>query len=156
MRFRTFLFGAAIGAITLSHTHAGQAVDFLFAGAGGRLSSLKSLRGQPVVLVIAPDADSKLLRKQIDLFEKDYREFASRGTVFFGALSAKSGRVPSNIPFAMASDGAVVARDYGVAGPDGFLVVVIGPDGSVNARSGDVKSTDWVRSVLDVVPKANP
>jgi hypothetical protein len=73
--------------------------------------------------------------------------------VFFAAFFKKPGRVPSNIPFAMASDGVVVARDYGVAPEgDGFLIVVIGPNGVVNARSGEVKSAEWVMSVLDTMP----
>ncbi len=132
---------------------AGPAADFLFVGAGGRLSSLKSVRGQPAVLLVAPDAETKLLRKQAEILEKEYREFASRNTVFFAAFSKKPGRVQSNIPFAMASDGAAVARDYGLASEgDQFLIVVIGPNGAVNARSGEVKSAAWVMKVLDTVP----
>ncbi len=136
-------------AVALGTAKAAPAPDFLFAGARGKLSSLKSLRGQPVVLVIVPGPESKPLRQQAERLERDYRKLAESGTVFFAAFTASEGRVPSDIPFAIATDGPRVATDYGAVGESGFLIVVIGPQGEIKARSGEVEEGEWVRSAIE-------
>ncbi|GDX11478.1 hypothetical protein LBMAG57_32500 [Verrucomicrobiota bacterium] len=101
---------------------------FTFGGAGGK-NSLASLRGQPVVLVIATSAKSKALRSQLGSFKNVYHDCASRGAVFIAALS-DGGTVPSNIPFALAANPAAVAAAYGMRGD--FLIAVIGRDGNLD------------------------
>ena len=101
---------------------------FTFGGAGGK-NSLGSLRGQPVVLVIAQGGKTKALRSQMKSLKNVYHDCASRGAVFIAAI-ADGGAVPSDIPFALASNGAAVAAAYGMRGD--FLIAVIGRDGNLD------------------------
>ena len=104
------------------------APSFTFGGAGK--NSLASLRGQPVVLVIAQSAKTKALRSQLKSLTNTYHDCASRGAVFIAALTDGGGTVPSNIPFALAHNGPAVAAAYGMRGD--FLLIVIGRDGNLD------------------------
>ena len=113
-------------------SHAGvvrPAPAFTFGGAGGK-NSLGSLRGQPVVLVIARNSDTKALRSQMKSLRNIYHDCASRGAVFVAALADGGGTVPSDIPFAMANNGSAIAAAYGMRGD--FLIAVIGRDGNLD------------------------
>ena len=105
------------------------APSFSFGGAGGK-NSLASLRGQPVVLVIAQTGKTKALRSQMKSLRNIYHDCASRGAVFVAALADGGGTVPSDIPFALANNGAAVAAAYGMRGD--FLIAVIGRDGNLD------------------------
>ena len=105
------------------------APSFSFGGAGGK-NSLGSLRGQPVVLVIAQSGKTKALRSQMKSLTNIYHDCASRGAVFIAALADGSGTVPSDIPFALANNGAALAAAYGMRGD--FLIAVIGRDGNLD------------------------
>ena len=112
--------------------HAGvvrPAPSFTFGGAGGK-NSLGSLRGQPVVLVIAQGGKSKTLRSQMKSLTNIYHDCASRGAVFVAALADGGGTVPSDIPFVLANNGAAVAAAYGMRGD--FLIAIIGRDGNLD------------------------
>ena len=105
------------------------APTFTFGGAGGK-NSLGSLRGQPVVLIIAQGGKSKALRAQMKSLTNIYHDCASRGAVFVAALADGGGTVPSDIPFVLANNGAAVAAAYGMRGD--FLIAVIGRDGNLD------------------------
>ena len=120
----------ALLAVVAPCAHAGvvhPAPSFTFGGAGK--NSLGSLRGQPVVLVIAQGAKTKALRSQLKSLTNIYHDCASRGAVFVAALS-DGGTVPSDIPFALANNGPAVAAAYGMRGD--FLIAVIGRDGNLD------------------------
>lgn len=121
------------------------APDFGFAGVGGK-KSLRSLRSQPVVLVIAKSPDSRAFRKQAKMLAPVYQEFASRGTLFIAAFSEKDGQIPSNIPFIVASNGPAVANAYGFK--DDILVAVIGPDGNLDSVTHKLSTGLRVREVI--------
>ena len=102
-----------------------------FGLAGGK--SLKSFRGQPVVLLVAPSPRSLRFRQEKAELEKNYQGFASRGTVFVAAFtSPEEGReeIRSSIPFVVARDGVRAAQGCGIV--DRFGVVVIGRDGNMD------------------------
>jgi hypothetical protein len=101
---------------------------FTFGGSGGK-NSLGSLRGQPVVLLIARTAKTSALRSQLKNLSTAYHDCASRGAVFIAAI-LDGGTVPSDIPFALAANGAAVAAAYGMQGD--FLIAVIGRDGNLD------------------------
>ena len=105
------------------------APSFTFGGAGGK-NSLGSLRGQPVVLVIAQSGKTKALRSQMKSLKNVYHDCASRGAIFVAALADGGGTVPSDIPFVLANNGAAVAAAYGMRGD--FLIAVIGRDGNLD------------------------
>jgi hypothetical protein len=141
------------------------APDFTFTAAGNKPQSLKSLRGTPVVLVIAHDPKSKELKQQIKQLHSIYLEFANKHVIFVVAYTGESGRVPSDIPFVIANNGPAVAAAYGVAQPAGkrsllpswvpmgggssdFAIAIIGKDGNLDYQSERVQPAYRVHDVI--------
>lgn len=121
--------------------------DFSFPGPGGRTQTLRSLRGQPVVLLVADSPRSGAFRKQLDYIEPLYSEFATRKAVFIAAFTSNSdGPVRSNVPFAIANNGPAVAAAYGVT--DDYNTILIGPDGNVNYQTPKVLPGSRIRDVM--------
>ncbi len=123
------------------------APDFAWIGAGGKATPLKSLRGQPVVVLIAASPDEGDFRKEVSHIDGLYLDLSERKTVFLAAFSARSGRVASNVPYVLAADGAAVAKAFGVP-PGGFGVAVIAPDGNVDLFSNQVQAA---QRLLDMI-----
>lgn len=124
------------------------APDFSWPGAGSKNRSLRSLRGQPVVLVIADSPKNGKFRKQIEWLDEIYASFAGRSVVFIAAFkNGGGGAVKSDIPFVVANDGAAVAGAYGVEGA--FNLVVIGKDGNVDYQTDEVRTGERVRDVIN-------
>lgn len=122
------------------------APDFAILAASEKARSLRNLRGQPVVLVIADTAKNKSLRKQLKNIEQIYAELASEQIVLVAAIADSDGTVPSNIPVAVAKDGAAVAGAYGVA--KGFKLAIIGRDGNLDYQTDRVATAERVRDVI--------
>ena len=121
------------------------APDFTFA-APGKNRSLRSLRGQAVVIVFARDAGNRALRKQLDELAPLYQELASKRVIFIAALAQGDGPVRSDIPFVIANDGASVIGRFGV--PEKFAIAIIGPDGNIDYQTGNVLPGGRVRDVI--------
>ena len=123
------------------------APDFSWAYSGTGTTSLKKLRGQPVVLVIAPSPDSRAFRKQADRLEDLYEQFASRGVVFIAAFTeGAEAKIPSKIPFVVVGNGPEVAALYGVT--EGFCIAVIGRDGNIDLQTSKVQSGNKVHDIV--------
>jgi len=120
------------------------APDFGIQSASVRSS--RGLRGQAVVLIIADSPKTKAFRKQLKKLTDGYSEFASRQTVFVAAFRSGTGPVESNVPFALATNGAAVAAAYGVR--DDMNVVIIGPDGNVDYQTDKVLPAGRIRDVI--------
>lgn len=105
-------------------------------GAG---KSLKSFKGQPVILLIAPSPRSSAFRKQAKRIQAVYQQFAARNAVFVAVFTdpeADGRPVPSNVPFTLANNGAKVAADYGFDG--NFNLCVVGKDGNLDLITSKV------------------
>ena len=103
-------------------------------GAGnGRSITLASLRGKPVLLLIAPSPRFGSLRRQCSELKGYYERLAAQGMVCFAGFTTLPGRVPSNIPFVPLNDPVATAAAYDVRG--GFAVAVIGVDGNLDCLS---------------------
>ena len=63
------------------------APEFVWRGAGNVGYPLKKLRGQPVVILVAPTADSRDFRQQAGRIEKIFLDMAARKVVFIAALT---------------------------------------------------------------------
>jgi peroxiredoxin len=122
------------------------APDFIFPGAGNKTRSLRSLRGQAVVLLIAKSPDTGAFKKQVKYLRENYEQFAGKGVVFVAAFSEGTGPVKSNIPFAVANNGAAIMSAYGVQGE--FNLVIIGQDGNVDYQTEKVCPPERVRDVI--------
>ena len=121
------------------------APDFTFA-APGKDRSLRSLRGQAVVIVFARDAGNRAFKKQLKELAPLYQELASKRVIFIAALQQGDGPVKSNIPFVVANDGAGVASRYNVT--EKFAIAIIGPDGNIDYQTGKTLPGGRVRDVI--------
>jgi hypothetical protein len=122
--------------------------------APARSNSIRSVKGQPVVLVIAKSPKSRAFRKQVDKLSDLYHHFSSRQVVFVAAFTEEEGLIRSDIPFVIANNGAKVAADYEVT--DSFAIIVIGKDGNVDLQTNSVCPAERVRDVIEnsFVPQA--
>lgn len=139
------------------HAQAGvvrRAPGFTFAGASGK-NSLSSLRGQPVVLVIAQGVHVKALREQLKSLKNVHHDCTSRGAVFVAAMVDGSATLPSDIPFALANSGASVASAYGLNSD--FLIAVIGRDGNLDLITNEpvhgMRVLEVIKNNFDVQEK---
>lgn len=121
------------------------APDIAFAGVGG-VKSLRSLRGQPVVVLVAKSPRDRAFRKQVKAIEDTYRELASRSTVFIAAFSESGDGVASNVPFVIASNGPAVAAAYGLVGD--LALGIVGPDGNLDLATGEVTRGLRIREII--------
>jgi hypothetical protein len=101
--------------------------------AEGYTLTLSSLRGKPVLLVIASSPKDRLFRSQVSDLRGRYERLAAHGMICFAAFTTEGGIVPSNVPFLTVNDPAGVASSYGVTA--GFAVAVIGKDGNLDCLS---------------------
>lgn len=122
------------------------APDFGWLKSGGNRATLKSLRGQPVVLVVAPTPRYGKFRKQVKELQKTYQLLGNDKAVMVAAFTQEPGVIRSNIPFVLASNPGGVAQSYGVAGD--FAVFVIGRDGNLDEISDRVLPG---QRVLDII-----
>ncbi len=121
------------------------APDFTFA-APGKDRSLRSLRGQAVVIVFARDAGNGAFKKQLKELAPLYQELASKRVIFIAALQQGDGPVKSDIPFVIANDGPGVSGRYNVT--EKFAIAIIGPDGNIDYQTGKVLPGGRVRDVI--------
>lgn len=122
------------------------APDFTWLSSGARGQSLRSLRGQPVVLIVAQSPVQRIFRAQVGQLQKVYRLLGNDKVVAIAAFTQQPGVIKSNIPFVLAANPASVAGAYGVDGP--FGIFIIGKDGNIDALSNRVMSG---QRILDVI-----
>jgi hypothetical protein len=122
------------------------APDFSWQSAGSRRATLKNLRGQPVVLIVARSANDHSFRKQAKRLKEMYQQFASKNVVFVAALQEEGGRIPSDVPFVIAGNGVKIAADYQVGGP--FSLIVIGRDGNVDMQTSKLVPATRIYDVI--------
>ena len=109
------------------------AASFAGGAAEGRTVTLSSLKGKPVLLLIAPSPKDPSFRTQVLDLRGCFERLVSHGTICFAAFTRESGVIPSNIPFLTVNDPAAVASSYDVV--SGFAVAVIGVDGNLDCIS---------------------
>jgi peroxiredoxin len=121
------------------------APDFSFTGIS-KSQSLKGVRGQPVVLLIAQSPKLGDFKTQVKNLKDMYQQFANKQVIFVAAFSGEPGPVKSDIPFVLANNGAAIASAYGVPGK--FNIVIIGKDGNVDYQTSKVLTAERVYDVI--------
>lgn len=96
----------------------------------GRQRSLSALKGQPVVILIAPSPRDRAFRSQLGQLRKMFERYAAHKTVFIAAFTQEGGVIRSNIPFMVAADGPRVGYEY--EGGERFRIAFIGRDGNLD------------------------
>lgn len=122
------------------------APDFSWTDYNGKSLSLASLKGQSVVILIAPSPGTRAFRAQVGQLQKAYQRFAAAKLVCFAAFTQESGTIRSNIPFVVAPDGPRVAFLYDV--PEGFAIAVIGPDGNLDCLTNKVLPAQRILDIM--------
>ncbi len=131
---------AAFGAVV------NPAPDFSWDSAGGKVSTLKGLRGSCVLLLVARSPKDKAFVEQVRRMKPLYQEFAARKVVCAAAFFEDAGaRIPSDIPFLVVGNGPQLIADYGVK--DHFNVIAIGPDGNIDLQTGNVLPASRLRDM---------
>ena len=141
--FRLPVLAAVLSVTAFLTTHVlGIAKDALVANAApaftggasaGRTITLASLRGKPVLLLVAPSPRDRAFRSQLAELKDRYERLAAQGLLCFAAFTVEDGRIPSNIPFIMVNDPTATATAYDVQ--KGFAIAVIGRDGNLDCLS---------------------
>jgi peroxiredoxin len=151
MRSLLLVLSLVAGIATASAAPSGVvrlAPDFSFPGVGNKAKSLKSLRGQPVVLIIAQSPKNGDFKKEVKFLREIYQQFASKQVVFVAAFTGEADGLKSDIPFAVANNGAAVASAYGLTDKDKFNIVIIGKDGNLDYQTNKVLPPERVRDVI--------
>jgi hypothetical protein len=122
------------------------APDFSIPGIGGKPRTLRSLRGQSVVLLIAKSAKTGALNNQVKYLQELFEQFASKETIFAVALREGEDLIRSNIPIALVNNGPAVADAYGVK--KDFGIAIIGRDGNLDYLTDKILPPERVRDVV--------
>jgi len=122
------------------------APDFSWPALDGSTRTLESLRGQPVMLLIAPSPRDRRFRAQLRELESAYQRVAARRMICLAAFTEETGRVDSDIPVIVATDGPRVAFLYEIS--RGFAAAMIGADGNLEYVTDRVIP---VQRVLDII-----
>lgn len=123
------------------------APDFVWLSSGAKGKNLKSLRGQPVVLIVAESPRQRIFRAQVGQLQKVYQLLGNDKMVAVAAFTREPGVIRSNIPFVLAADSGYVSSTYGVQG--NFGVFVIGKDGNIDALSKKVISGQRIIDIIN-------
>ena len=124
------------------------APDFSFRDAKGHISSLKSLRGKPVILLVAPSAGKGRFRREVKTINRASRSFTSRKAVFVTAFAQGGEMMRGELSFLLATDASRIATAYGID-PNSYGLFVIGPDGNLDLRSTRVLSAQRIIDAID-------
>jgi len=123
------------------------APDFSWIDYNGKTAELKSLRGQAVVVLIAPSPRDRTFRSQVGQLQRAYQRFAAAKLVCFAAFTSEGGVIKSNIPFVTAADGPRVAFLYEIT--KGFAIAIIGPDGNLDCLSRKVMPAQRLLDIMN-------
>jgi hypothetical protein len=122
------------------------APDFVWLASGGKGSSVKALRGQPVILIVARSPRQRVFRAQVGQLQRLYRLLGNTKAVAVAAFTEEPGAIRSDIPFVLAANPAAVASAYGVEGD--FAIFILGKDGNLDIATDRVLPA---QRILDII-----
>jgi peroxiredoxin len=122
------------------------APEFAWLTSSGKGASLKSLRGQPVILLVARSPRQRIFRSQVGQLQKLYQLLGNTKVVAVAAFTEEPGLIRSNIPFVLAANPGAVASAYGVQGD--FAIFILGRDGNIDIATDRVLSA---QRILDII-----
>jgi hypothetical protein len=147
MKSLSAVLAALFLAIPLHAEVVREAPSFNWTDATGSAKPLKSLRGQPVVLLIANSPRQWAFRSQVGQLQKIYERFAAEKVLCVAAFSGEQDIIRSNIPFLTVPDGPGTAAAYEV--PQGFAIALIGEDGNLDCFSTRVLPAQRIYDIIE-------
>jgi hypothetical protein len=132
---------------TLSAIVVRQAPNINWIDASGRQRALSALRGQPVIVLIAPSPRNRAFRSQLGQLRKMFERYAAHKTVFIAAFTQEGGVIRSNIPFMVAADGPRVGFEY--ESSERFGIAFIGRDGNLDYVTNKVIPAQRVYDLIN-------
>ena len=142
----TLLMGAAFCSIGRADV-VRPAPQFSFTTASGQTQTLKGLKGQPVLLLLADSPKRGDFRTQLRELETAMDRLAIRKTLIVAAFKKEDGgEIRSNIPVTVLPDGAQVCEAYGLKTK--FAIALIGPDGNLDYQTERVLNINRVLEVM--------
>jgi hypothetical protein len=132
---------------TLSAVVVRQAPNISWIDSSGRQRALSALRGQPVVVLIAPSPRNRAFRSQLGQLRKMFERYTAQKTVFIAAFTQEGGVIRSNIPFMVAADGPRVGYEY--ESSEGFSIAFIGRDGNLDYVADKVVPAQRVYDLIN-------
>src|SRR5260221_7587042 len=122
------------------------APEFVWRSVSGKVRRLRDLRGQPVVLIFAPNQDKNEFKKQVKQITRRYKNLSTRNVLFFVAFTKETRVISrSDMPFVGLPDPLTVADSYRVGD---FGIALIGTDGNLDYATDHVITG---QKILDVV-----
>lgn len=155
-RFYAFALALALLLPAASAEVVRPAPDFVWLKSGARGASLRSLRGQPVVIVVATSPRLMAFHSQVGQLKQVYQLLGNERMVAIAAFTQEPGVIRSNIPFVLAANPGAVKSSYGVSGD--FAIFVIGKDGNIDLAEDRVVPGQRILDVINnsfVVQQAN-
>ena len=110
-------------------------------------ASLKSLRGRPVILLLAQSPSSSGFRSQVKELAMGFDRLATRNVLIFAAFKEPGpDLVQTNMPVIVLPNGAEVCRAYNLQSKS--AVALIGPDGNLDYQTDKFVTASRVRQVI--------
>lgn len=128
------------------------APNFTWQNAEHSTSTLHSISGRSVILIVTPDVQNPKFRRQIHELQGVYQALSASRVLPFVAFTQSPGRIPSNVPYIVVSNGPRVASSYGMW--NSFGIAIIGRDGNLDYISNKVvagqRALDIIRNSFAV------
>jgi hypothetical protein len=149
MKFKHALPSLLLGALCLAASAdvVRPAPDFTVGMLFNGNASLKSLRGRPVILLLAQSPSSSGFRSQVKELAMGFDRLATRNVLIFAAFKDSGpDRVQTNMPVIVLPNGPEVCRAYNLQGKS--AIALIGPDGNLDYQTDKFVTSSRVRQVI--------
>jgi hypothetical protein len=141
------LFLSAALSLTAFSEVVRPAPQFAFSTAAGESRTLKEIKGQPVLLLLADSPTRSAFRAQLRELEKAFDRLSIRKTLIIAAFRQDGGgEIRSNIPVTLLPDGARVCEAYGLKGK--FAIALISQDGNLDYQTEQILNINRILEVM--------
>jgi uncharacterized protein YccT (UPF0319 family) len=123
------------------------APQIAFPSVDGNARTLKSFRGQPIIVLLADSPKRGDFRTQLKEMEKSFDRLAIRKTLVVAAFRKQdSGEITSNIPVLTLPDGPGACDAFQMKGK--FAIAIVGPDGNLDYLTNNILNINRILEVM--------
>ena len=141
-----FTLGVICGSVAMAEV-VRPAPQVAFPPADGHARTLKSFKGQPMIVLLADSAKRGDFRTQLKEMEKSFDRLSVRKTVIAAAFKKEdSGEIRSNIPVITLPNGANACEAFQLKG--NFAIALIGPDGNLDSITNNILNINRILEVM--------